>query len=86
MKKYYPNKNGSFAIVYDEKESLMFETIRKTLFQIGIKFVNINISDFKTENFSIKNGFLYFKEIELSVIYFRYFYDSSHFTDDSKNV
>lgn len=74
------------ALVIDPKETIMFETIRKSLFELGFKYIDIEYEDFKSKNFKLNDGVLYYGDKEISVMYFRHFYDHSHFNDEAIEV
>ena len=52
----------------------------------GLNYMAIGEDDFKLENFELKDERLYYHEKEVAVIYFRYFYDSSHYYENSMEL
>lgn len=85
---YYHNPEAYIAIILNESEWNIFETIQnqRLLLDAGIKTVRILVQDIHTNNFWLdENNNLIFQGKEIGMVYYRYLYDATHFINDSKD-
>ena len=82
---YYANPHAYVGILLSDQEGNIFETIQieQLLLDAGIKTVRINANDIINLNFHLDDSNnLVFKGKEIGIVYLRYLYDPSHYTDD----
>lgn len=83
LQPHMPHPDGSVALIYNHEETVLFLPIREIFKEEGVKFIDIRLEDFREENFKLKEGSLFFKDQPLNVMYFRHFYDHTHFDEDA---